>query len=158
MRSFVSGLMLAAAVGCAPVPEPPPPPDVAAHEAAAATLWADYTAAVVSKDVERATSLFSDAVSFQLQGIPPVAKSGLAELYRGLLATTDVVSIELRPEYSNVPMDGLIHQAGSFVEPQVREGKPVTEYGRYATAIAREADGQWRVTFLMGIVDSIVPR
>ena len=164
LRLITVGSMVALAVGCTPAAEAPPPVDAAAHEAAAAALWSSYRDADLAGNVEGVMALYSDLATVDIKGFPPMDKAALTKLAGELFTTTRISEFSLTPEYTHVVGEGLVHQAGRYSEATVptgeaaATGKPMTEYGRFAGAIGREADGQWRIMYLMAFTDSTVTR
>lgn len=164
LRLLTVGSAMALAVGCTPAAEAPPPVDVAAHEAAAAALWSSYRDADLAGNVEGVMALYSDLATVDVKGLPPMDKSALSKLLGELFTTTRIAEFSLTPEYTHVVGEGLVHQAGRYRDASVpigeagTSGKPMTEYGRFASAIVREADGHWRIMYLMEFADSTVTR
>ncbi|MEK6689435.1 MAG: hypothetical protein AABZ01_13380 [Gemmatimonadota bacterium] len=164
LRLITAGSMVALAVGCTPAAEAPPPVDATAHEAAAAALWPRYGDAVLAANLEGVMTLYSDMATVDVKGFPPMDKPALMKLLGELFATTRTTEFTVTPEYTHVVGEGLVHQAGRYREATVptgeaaATGKPMTEYGRFAGALVREADGQWRIMYLMAFTDSTVTR
>ncbi len=164
LRLLTVGSAMALAVGCAPAAEAPPPVDTTAHEAAAAALWSSYGDAVLAGNLEGVLTLYSDLATVDVKGFPPMDKPALTKLLGELFATARTTEFTVTPEYTHVVGEGLVHQAGRYREATVptgeaaATGKPMTEYGRFATAIGRGTDGQWRIMYLMAFTDSTVTR
>ncbi len=164
LHLVTAGSAMALAVGCTPAAEAPPPMDTAAHEAAASALWSSYGDAVLATNLEGVMALYSDLATVDVKGFPPMDKPALTKLLGELFTTTRTTEFSVTPEYTHVVGEGLVHHAGRYREATVptgnpaATGKPMTEYGRFAGALVREPDGQWRIMYLMAFTDSTVAR
>jgi uncharacterized protein (TIGR02246 family) len=162
-RSAFSGVLLAAVLAaCAPKAEEqaagPVAVDSAAVVSAAAAYWPRWIAAVTSGDMATMGGLLSDSVRLDIKGLPPMlGRAGFVATFEPLMKTMKVDSETVTPEQTTAISNELAYQTGDYVETMTAEGKTQTEYGRYAAAIAKGADGQWRLSYVMAFADSLVP-
>lgn len=156
-RTFPTLLLLLAGACTPPAGEPAATVDVAAGEQAAATFWAAFTAAELAMDTAAVANMYHEAVQIDVKGMSPVmGRSALNDLMRQMWQGVAIQSFEITPQYTNVVSNDLVHQAGSYVESLTRDGTAATEHGRFAAAIGRDTDGQWRIMYLMAMTDSTV--
>ena len=161
-RSGFTGIAVAALTACTAVESQeaaaPMAVDSAAVVSAAVGYWPRWIAAVTSGDLAAMGGLLSDSVRLDLKGFPPiVGKAGFAATFEPLMKAMKVDSEVITPEQTTAISNELAYQTGDYVETMTAAGKTQTEYGRYAAAIARDADGQWRLRYIMAFADSLVP-
>ena len=161
-RSAFTGFALAALVACAPKAEeqaaPPATVDSAAVVSAAVGYWPRWIAAVTAGDMAAMGGLVSDSVRLDLKGFPPmIGKAAFVATFEPLMKTMKMDSEVMTPEQTTAISNELAYQTGDYVEATTAAGKSQTEYGRYAAAIGKGADGQWRLSYIMAFADSIVP-
>jgi ketosteroid isomerase-like protein len=132
--------------------------DTAAVQAAVAGFWPRWIASATSADTAAMSALLADSVRIDSKGLPPVlGRAGWMTIFETLLKTTKVESEAITPELTSVVDNDLVYQTGDFVETTTTAGKTQAEYGRYAAAIRKDADGQWRLRYIMAFADSTVP-
>lgn len=162
MRFAMAVLVLGALGACdkpaPPAPPPGPPPiDEAAAKQGVAALWAKTITADTAGNVEAFLALFTETARIDLQGFPAmVGRAGIDSALRPMFAMRDPLTFEPTPNLTTVVSNDLVYQGGTFVETYIEKKKTYTEYGRYAGAAARGADGEWRFTYWMAIIDSTV--
>lgn len=163
IRSAFSGYLVAAALtACAPIQSQeasaPLTVDSAAVVSAAVGYWPRWIAAAQAGDVAAMGGLLSDSVRLDLKGFPPmVGKAAFAATFEPLMKDMKMDSEVITPEQTTAISNELAYQTGDYVETVTSAGKTQTEYGRYAAAIGKSADGQWRLRYIMAFADSIVP-
>ena len=163
IRTAFPGILLAAALSaCAPIQSQeaaaPMAVDSAAVVSAAVGYWPRWIAAVISGDLAAMGGLLSDSVRLDLKGYPPmVGKAAFAATFEPLMKDLKVDSEVITPEQTTAISNELAYQTGDYVETMTAAGKTQTEYGRYAAAIGKGADGQWRLSYIMAFADSLVP-
>lgn len=153
-------LILAA---CAPKAEQqagaPPAVDSAAVRAAVADLWARYTTADSAGDVAAIMDFVTDSVRFDMRGMPAiVGKPAWQAAATGMYQMYKYEAIRMNPERTIAMTNDLAYERGSYHQAmtEVKTRKKTTDYGRYATAIRKDADGKWRMVYMMAFVDSTV--
>lgn len=161
-RSALTGVALAALVACTPKAEeqaaPPAAVDSAAVVSAAVGYWPRWIAAVTAGDMAAMGGLVSDSVRLDLKGFAPmVGKAAFLASFEPLMKTTKVDSEIVTAEQTTAISNELAYQTGDYAETTTTAGKSQTAYGRYAAAIGKGADGQWRLNYVMAFADSIVP-
>jgi len=162
IRSAFPGYLVAAALtACAPIQSQEaaaPAVDSAAVVSAAVGYWPRWIAAVTSGDLAAMGGLLSDSVRLDLKGFPPmVGKAAFAATFEPVMKDLKVDSEVITPEQTTAISNELAYQTGDYVETMTSAGKTQTEYGRYAAAIGKSADGQWRLRYIMAFADSLVP-
>jgi len=161
-RSAFTGVALIVLVACAPKAKeqaaPPAAVDSAAVVSAAAGYWPRWIAAVTAGDMAAMGGLVSDSVRLDLKGFAPmVGKAAFLATFEPLMKATKMDSEVITPELTTAISNELAYQTGDYVETMTTAGKTQTEYGRYAAAIGKGADGQWRLSYIMAFADSLVP-
>ena len=102
--------------------------------------------------------LLSDSVRLDIKSLPPMlGRAGFVATFGPLVKTMKMDSQVITPEQTTAISNELAYQTGDYVETMTATGKTQTEYGRYAAAIAKGADGQWRLSYIMAFADSTVP-
>ena len=161
-RSAFAGVAIAALTACAPKAAEqaaaPMAVDTAAVQAAVAGFWPRWIASATAGDTVAMSALLNDSVRIDSRGMPPVlGRAGWMTMFETMLKSMKVESEVITPETTSVVDNDLVYQTGDFAETTTTGGKTQTEYGRYAAAIRKDADGQWRLRYIMAFADSTVP-
>lgn len=162
-RCVFPGLVLAAMLAaCAPEAAEqavaPMAVDTAAVVSAAGDYWPRWIAATTAGDMAAMSALMTDSIRIDSKGLPPMlGKAAWAAAWEPMTKTTKVDSEVITPESTTAISNELVYQTGDFVETTTTAGKSQTEYGRYAAAIRKDPDGQWRLAYIMAFADSTVP-
>ncbi len=161
-RTFPGVVIAAALAGCAPrTPERAASPmtvDTAAVVSAVGAYWQRWVAAATAGDVTAMGALMTDSVRIDSKGLPPmIGKAAWATVFEPMLKTTKVDSEVITPEITTAVSNELAYQTGNYVEATTTAGKSQTDYGRYAAAIRKDSDSQWRLVYIMAFADSLVP-
>lgn len=161
-RSAFTGVAVAALAACAPkAAEQAAAPiavDTAAVQAAVAGFWPRWISAATAGDTAAMGALLNDSVRIDSRGMPPVlGRAGWMTMFETMMKATKVESEAITPEQTSVIDNDLAYETGDFMETTTTGGKTQTEYGRYAAAIRKDADGQWRLRYIMAFGDSTVP-
>lgn len=163
IRSAFSGVLIAAALtACTPGESQeaavPMAVDSAAVISGVGGYWASWIAAATAGDMAAMSGLISDSVRLDIKGFPPmIGKAGFVATFEPLMKTMKMDSEVITPEQTTAISNELAYQTGDYMETMTAAGKTQTEYGRYAAAIGKGADGQWRLSYIMAFADSIVP-
>jgi ketosteroid isomerase-like protein len=132
--------------------------DTAAVQAVVAGFWPRWISAATAGDTAAMGALLADSVRIDSKGIPPVlGRAGWITVFETMLKTMKVESEVITPEATSVVDNDLAYQTGDYVETTTTAGKTQADYGRYAAAIRKDADGQWRLSYVMAFADSTVP-
>lgn len=102
--------------------------------------------------------LYTDSAVFEWPAFNTVrGRAGLEAMARSNWATLDDMDLELHVASRRVSRDRAT-EFGAF-ELSYRDSSRVrmTEFGRYVVALAREADGSWRIDRFFGFADSTRP-
>jgi ketosteroid isomerase-like protein len=154
-------LLIASFAACGPRPSPEPAAavvDTAAVETAVAGFWPRWIAAATAGDTAAMGGLLADSVRIDAKGFPPIlGRASWVAIFATTLTTSKVESETITPEQTTVVSNELAYQTGDFVETVTADGKTQTEYGRFAAALRKFPDGQWRLNYIMAFPDSTVP-
>ncbi len=163
-RRWYSFLALTAVLGaCAKQAEQqtaaaPPAVDSAAVRTAMGALWQKWIAADTAGNYTALLGLVDDSVRADIRGMPVVmGKAGFQTFLDGMKGTK--VSAETVTPDMTIPVSNeLAYQNGNYTETMTSKGKTSTDYGRYALAIRKGPDGQWRFAYVMAFADSTVAK
>jgi len=157
-------LALAAGIGaCAKKAEEtaaaPPAVDSAAVRAAIGDVWQRWIAADTAGNIAALAGMIADSARLDVRGMPPfIGRASVQSFFETLFKTTKVNSESFTPDMTIPISNELAYQNGDYVETMTTKGKASTEYGRYAIAFRKDADGQWRFAYVMAFADSTVPK
>lgn len=155
-----STFVLLALGACAP-PAPPAaavatPPDTAAIRAELDQLWAAYGAADTAGDVATLAGFYTENARIDFMGGPPiVGLEAITSTLQAIFATNKYSGLGVVPERTTARESTTAYQVGRWWESYTVKGKrQQTDYGRYAAAYTKGADGRWRAAYFMGFTDS----
>ena len=173
-RSFRTGFVLQVArlacagslAGCAAEPRTTPANGAGSSTAASAGASADAAPGIDSLNarVERAyrdkdpaayARLYTDSAVFEWPAVATVrGRAALEGMARGGWAPLPDMTLKIIPASRRLAADHAT-ELGAF-EQSWRDstGGRSTEYGRYVTVLARQADGQWLMDRFFGFSDS----
>lgn len=162
-RPLLFGIVLAACAQPAPEAAEPAAPavDTAAVLAGVADMWARWAVADTAGDVAALVGLIEEDARLDIKGMPAVLGRAAAEaVMAGAFEQMDYVEASVAPTMTVALSNDLAHQAGTYMERYTAKGQTgeMTDYGRYAVALVRGADGQWRWGYMMAFADSTVTR
>ena len=160
---LLSTLSLSVLLACAPPAEEPPAApavDTLAVEQGVADLWNRVVFADTSGDAATMVGLYAETARIDVRGFPPIlGRAAIDSTLRAVFAQYDYTDMRVMPSTTVVLSNELAYQDGAFLETYTQRGKaPMTDHGRYATAVAKGADGQWRFAYFIGFVDSTVAK
>jgi len=134
-----------------------PAVDSAAVKAAVADVWSRWSAADTAGNLEALVTLVADSARFDFRGMPPmVGRASFRAMAETNMKSMDVTSLVITPEMTVAISNELAYETGNFTEGYTTGGKSMVDHGRYAAAVLKDADGQWRVGYLIGFADSTV--
>jgi uncharacterized protein (TIGR02246 family) len=163
---FPSLTVAAALAACAPKEAPAPAAsapavDTAAVVAGIADTWATWAAADTAENLAAIAELMTEDARMDAKGMAPLigraaAQAAMTELY----SQVNYLEASSRPDFTVAISNELAHQMGTYVERYTMKGQKgeMTDYGRYASATVKGADGQWRWAYMMTMVDSTVTK
>lgn len=156
-------VLLGAALACAKAEPPPPPPppavDTVAVTQAVADLWTRFATADTAGNVDAILGMFAENVRLDVQGFPPIlGRAAFDSVARPMFAARKFTDLTINANTTVVVSNDLALQGGTYTETYIEKKKTSTEFGRFASSIARGADGQWRIGYWMAIIDSTVGR
>jgi ketosteroid isomerase-like protein len=156
--SFALALAIAACAKPAEQAAAPPAVDSAAVQAAVADLWQRWIVADTAGNVAALVEMVGDSARLDLQGMPAmVGRAAWKQMVEAGYKTTKYTSMTITPDMTVPVSNELAYQNGNFTEGATTGGKQTMNYGRYASALRKDADGQWRIAYIMVLSDSIVP-
>ena len=163
-RTRIAGfaLMAGLAAACTPAPAPqaaaPPAVDSAAVRTAVADLWQRWITADTAGNLAALENMVADSARLDLQGVPPIlGRAGWKAVAEAEFKTAKYTSMTITPYRTTAISNELAYESGSFTEGSLMGKKAMMNRGRYATAVRKDADGQWRIAYIMVISDSLVP-
>lgn len=163
-RSRATGFALVAALAaaCTPAPAPQaaaaPAVDSTAVRAAVADLWQRWITADTSGNLAALAGMVADSARLDLQGVPPIlGRAAWEAVAKEEFKTAKYTSMTITPYNTTAISNELAYESGSFTEGSLMGKKAMMNHGRYAGAIRKDPDGQWRIGYIMVISDSLVP-
>lgn len=137
----------------------PPAVDSAAVRSAASAFWQKWAAADTAGDATAIAAMVGDSARLDVRGLPPmIGRAAFAAAIGPMLKSMKVVSEAITAEATTAISNELAYETGNYTEETLTGGKAATDYGRYAGALRRYADGEWRLAYLMAFSDSTVPK
>jgi uncharacterized protein (TIGR02246 family) len=131
--------------------------DSATVKAAVADLWQRWVAADTAGNLEALAAMIADSARLDLRGMPPfLGRAAWKASAETAMKTMDVTAMTITPEMTEAISNELAYETGNYVEAYTMGKQRMVNYGRYATAVQKEADGQWRVGYIMAFADSTV--
>jgi uncharacterized protein (TIGR02246 family) len=161
-RAFPSLAFITALAACGPKPTqqaaPPATVDSAAVKSAVSALWQRWVAADTAGDVAALASMVADSARIDVRGMPPfLGRAAWQAATETAMKSMHVASMSITPEMTTAISNELAYETGNYTEQTVTGGKTAMDYGRYAGALRKDPDGQWRIAYIMVFSDSIVP-
>ncbi len=131
--------------------------DTAAVTAAVSVLWQRWITADTSGNVAALVALVSDSVRMDFRGMPPIlSKEAWQAAAEAAFKGARYPTLTITPDMTVPVSNELVYQNGNYSETIVAGGQTMMDHGRYATAIRKDPDGQWRVLYFIGFADSTV--
>lgn len=161
---FVGALSALILAACAPKEAPvatTPAVDTAAALAGVAELWTKWAVADTADDLDGVLALMAEDGRIDIKGFPPlIGREGARAVMAPLYAQVNYLEASVTPQMTVAISNELVHQTGTYMERYTMKGQAgeMTDYARYAAAIVKGGDGQWRWQYMMGIVDSTVTK
>lgn len=166
LRQILPGTLLLAATlaACAPKEAPAPAAaapavDTAAVVAGVADLWTKWAVADTAENLAAMMTLMTEDGRIDVKGMAPMmgraaAQAAMTELY----GQVNYLEASATPGFTVAISNELAHQMGTYLERYTMKGKKgeMTDFGRYAAALVKSPDGQWRWAYFMVMVDSTV--
>lgn len=137
----------------------PPAVDSAAVRSGVADLWQRWITADTAGNVDALAGMVTEDTRLDLKGMPPMIgraawKAMAGEGYK----TTKYTSMSITPEMTMPVTNELAYETGNYSEGSLAAGKKTLDFGRYAAALHKDPDGQWRVRYIMVFSDSTVAK
>ena len=132
--------------------------DSAAVKSATVAFWQRWAAADTAGDRAALTAMVGDSARLDVRGLSPLlGRAAFAAALEPMIKARKVVSEVITPEATVAISNELAYETGNYTEQTLAAGKVERDYGRYAGALAKYPDGQWRIAYIMVFSDSIVP-
>jgi ketosteroid isomerase-like protein len=138
-----------------------PAVDTATVVAGITNLWAKWVAADKAGDLTAFMALTTEDVRMDSKGMPAmIGRAAFQAAMAGPFGQAKYLDVAAKPDFTVAVSNELAHQAGSYYERYTMKGMKgeITDYGRYATAVVKGPDGQWRWAYIMAMVDSTVTK
>ncbi len=163
-RRLVVWLVPLAGLACSqPAPQQAAAPavDSAAVRNAVSDVLARYVTADTSNNVAAAAAMFGDSARIDARGAPVLmGRAAIQAFMEPMFKANHYTSMMFMPDMTIPVNNDQAYQSGSYMEGSTptnkKMAKPMMDYGRYAMAIAKGPDGQWRMAYLMVFSDSTV--
>jgi uncharacterized protein (TIGR02246 family) len=161
-RRMLSSLALALLIAACAKPADqtaaaPAAVDSAAVKAGVADLWTRYIVADTAGNVEALAGMVSDSARLDIRGMPPMlGRANYRSMTEQGFKSAKYTSMTITPEMTMAISNELAYETGNYTEGYTMNKKNLMDYGRYATAVAKDADGQWRIAYIMAFADSTV--
>lgn len=153
-------LLLAAVLACAPPAEQAAapavaPPDTAAIRAELRAMSDQVQAQYLAGSASSVAASFTEDARAEFQGFPSaVGRAAIESLYVGYFSTTKLSVAEVTLGGVNATAPDAATALGIFHSFGDVSGKPTHAWWRFAAAYRKEADGQWRTSYIMAFPDS----
>lgn len=156
-RSVAVGLLLLG-VACSSQQQKSPALDLTVVRAQLDTLWAAYGAAVIAGDGDAIARLYTDSAYLVESGLPTVrGKAALRTVVTDVLKGVRFLESSVSPELTELAGDRAL-QFGTYRDVLQPTGQPAQlVVGRFAAVFQRDSTF-WRVSRLVAVADSTVPR
>jgi len=151
-------LTVVALAACAPKEQPAVAtvaPDTAALRAEIAPMGEAYRAAVLAGDAAALNALYTDAAVVELTGVPTlVGRAAIMSRDSATFAMGKPSSWTSAVRTTAQLSEGRVAQTGTWSDATIVGGKTMRRDGRWIAGINKEADGTWKINYLMGMTDS----
>ncbi|HTL04611.1 MAG TPA: DUF4440 domain-containing protein [Gemmatimonadales bacterium] len=131
--------------------------DTAAAKSGAADLWQRWIAADTAGNAQALAAMVDDSARIDARGMPPIlGRAAWLAAAEAAFKSAKYTSMTVSPVMTMPISNELVYEFGDYTEGSTMGGKNLMDYGRYATAIVKGADGQWRFGYVMAFADSTV--
>lgn len=157
-RAFTLGVVLVG-LACASPERESPPPDLSVVRAQIDSVWTTYSAAAVGGDASAIAQLYADDAYLVESGLPTIrGNAAIRSVVSELLGGVRFLEASIRPELTEIAGDHVL-QFGAYRDVLQSTGKPAeVVFGRFAAVLVRDSTSSWRVSRLIAVADSTVPR
>lgn len=132
--------------------------DSAAVSSAVSDLWQRWITADTAGNTAALVEMVGDSARLDLRGMPPMlGRAAWKTMVEAGYKTTKYTSMTITPDMTIPISNELAYQNGNYTEGSTTAGKNMMDHGRYASALRKDADGQWRIAYIMVFSDSTVP-
>jgi ketosteroid isomerase-like protein len=162
--TWAGALVVLALVGCAPKEAPvasAPAVDTVAVMAGLADAWNRWAVADTADNIDAVLDFLTEDGRMDAKGFPPMlGREAARAIYAPLYAQVDYLEASATPANTVVISNEMAHQSGTVMERYTMKGQPgeMTDYARYAAAFVKGADGLWRWSYMMYMIDSTVTK
>lgn len=130
-------------------------PDTAALRVEIAPMGEAYRAAVLAGDAAALNALYTDGAVVELTGVPTlVGRAAIMSRDSATFAMGKPSEWTSTVRTTAFLSEGHVAQTGTWSDATVVGGKRIRRAGRWIAGINKEANGQWKINYLMGMTDS----
>ncbi len=161
LRRFLPALLAVATLAaCTPKEQPAVAavaPDTTALAAEIAPFGEAYRAAILAGDAAALNALYTDAAVVELTGVPTlVGRAAIMSRDSATFAMGKPSEWMSTVRNTAFLSEGRVAQTGTWADATVVRGKTMRRAGRWIAGLNKEADGSWKINYLMGMTDSTV--
>ena len=160
MKRLIISTLLLALAGCATAPNGRHASLPRSPEADLAVLRRQLEDIHGSRDAAALSALHTEGTVFDWRGrsTPVTGRVALEKSRRETWASRRELRLMLEVAELRIHSDSA-YEFGSYEQSWIdQQGRNISEFGRYVTAYAREADGQWRIARTFGFADLIATK
>ena len=144
---------------CGSAQPEPAVPDLAAVRAELDSLWTRYADAAIAGDADAIVQLYTESPYLIESGLPTArTRAELSAAAKNVLGSVDILEATITPEVTEFAGDRVL-QFGTYRDVLQAPGQPVqVVHGRFSAVFLRDSASSWRVSRLVAVMDSSVPR
>lgn len=152
---LAGALVLGACAQPAPAPTAAATVDTAAVVAAVTNVRTTYNKAEMAGDAAAVAALYTPDGAIDIYGAPPMrGAEAIQAALTQLWAAGKPELAEATPLNTNARSNSDASEIGTYHNILPVNGKRTHEWGRYVVALAKDASGTWKLTYLMAFADS----
>jgi ketosteroid isomerase-like protein len=157
--ALAAWLALAAACTTTPAVEqaaaPPPAPDTAAIRSELQALHAQLTARYLAGDAAGVAASYADSAIAEIQGSPSaIGRPAIDSVFAGYFARNKLKVAEVGIGAIDATSPATATALGTYHSFGDADGKPLHQWWRWVAAHEKQADGAWKISYIMAFADS----
>ena len=159
MSRSLAVILVLSSIACGSRQPAPDVPDLAVVRMELDSLWARYAAAAVAGDADAIARLYSAQPYLVESGLPTARTNAeLLAVAKNVLGSVDILEANIQPELTEFA-GAQVLQFGTYRDVIQGAGQGVqVVHGRFSAVLARDSTSGWRVSRLVAIADSTVPK
>ena len=161
MPNRLSAAWLALAAACTATPAveqaaaPPAPPDTAAIKAELQAQVDQIEALYLAGDAAGVSGTYADSAIAEFQGFPSaIGRPAIDSTFARYFAGNKLKVAEVTLGSVNATSAMTATATGTFHAFGDANGKPLHQWWRFVAAYEKQADGQWKTSYIMAFADS----